>query len=46
MNVGKVSDREMTWLVGIYMIFVISRLPMALTDKQTVDAIRPKGNTI
>lgn len=43
MNVGKVSDREMIWLVGIHMMFVISGLLMALTDKWTVEAIKPKA---
>jgi uncharacterized protein (TIGR00645 family) len=43
MNVGKVSDREMIWLVGIHMMFVVSGLLMALTDKWTVDAVKPKG---
>lgn len=43
MNVGKVSDREMMWLVGIHMMFVLSGLLMALTDKWTVDAVKPKA---
>ncbi|MCO4053449.1 MAG: TIGR00645 family protein [Bosea sp.] len=43
MNVGKVSDRELMWLVGIHMMFVVSGLLMALTDKWTVDAVKPKG---
>lgn len=42
MNVGKVSDRELVWLVGIHMMFVVSGLLMALTDKWTVDAVKPK----
>jgi uncharacterized protein (TIGR00645 family) len=42
MNVGKVSDRELIWLVGIHMMFVFSGLLMALTDKWTVEAVKPK----
>jgi uncharacterized protein (TIGR00645 family) len=42
MNVGKVSDRELLWLVGIHMMFVFSGLLMALTDKWTVEAVKPK----
>jgi uncharacterized protein (TIGR00645 family) len=42
MNVGKVSDRELLWLVGIHMMFVVSGLLMALTDKWTVEAVKPK----
>ena len=30
------------WLVGIHIMFVVSGLLMALTDKWTVDA-KPKG---
>ena len=41
MNVGKVSDRELLWLVGIHMMFVISGLLMALTDKWSVEG-KPK----
>jgi uncharacterized protein (TIGR00645 family) len=44
MNVGKVSDRELMWLVGIHMMFVVSGLLMALTDKWTVDAVKPKAD--
>ncbi len=33
MNIGKVSDRDMIWLVGIHTVFVLSGLVMALTDK-------------
>jgi uncharacterized protein (TIGR00645 family) len=41
MNVGKVSDRELLWLVGIHMMFVVSGLLMALTDKFSVEP-KPK----
>jgi uncharacterized protein (TIGR00645 family) len=44
MNVGKVSDRELLWLVGIHMMFVVSGLLMALTDKFSVEPkAKPKG---
>lgn len=33
MNVGKVSDRELAWLVGIHFTFVISGVLMAWTDR-------------
>ncbi len=47
MNVGKVSDRELIWLVGIHMMFVVSGLFMALTDKWTADsyATKPKDKS-
>lgn len=35
MNVKNVPDRELFWLVGIHVVFVISGLLMALTDKFT-----------
>ncbi len=33
MNVGKMTDREMAWLVGIHIVFVVSGVFLALTDK-------------
>ena len=33
MNVGGMSDREMTWLVVIHVTFVVSGVLLALTDK-------------
>jgi uncharacterized protein (TIGR00645 family) len=42
MNVGKVTDRELLWLVGIHMMFVVSGLLMALTDKWTADSYSSK----
>ncbi len=33
MNIQKLSDRELYWLVGIHIMFVLSGLLMALTDK-------------
>jgi uncharacterized protein (TIGR00645 family) len=45
MNVGKVSDRELIWLVGIHMMFVVSGLLMALTDKWSVEVVKPKPKT-
>jgi uncharacterized protein (TIGR00645 family) len=42
MNVGKVTDRELIWLVGIHMMFVVSGLFMALTDKWTADSYAAK----
>jgi uncharacterized protein (TIGR00645 family) len=35
MNVRNISDRELYWLVGIHMVFVISGLLMALTDRMS-----------
>jgi len=33
MNVKNVSDRELAWIVGMHLLFVISGLLMALTDR-------------
>ncbi len=44
MNVGKISDRDLFWLVGIHMMFVVSGLIMALTDKFSVEP-KPKAKT-
>ncbi len=33
MDLSKMSDRELMWLVGIHMVFVLSGLLMAWTDK-------------
>lgn len=33
MNVGAMADREMMWLVGIHLTFVISGVMLALTDR-------------
>lgn len=33
MNVGKVTDREFMWLVGIHIVFVVTGVLLALTDK-------------
>jgi uncharacterized protein (TIGR00645 family) len=33
MNVKNVSDRDLTWLVAIHLVFVVSGLLMALTDR-------------
>jgi uncharacterized protein (TIGR00645 family) len=41
MNVGKVPDRDLFWLVGIHMVFVVSGLLMALTDYFSGEA-KPK----
>lgn len=38
MNVRNVSDRELAWLVGIHLLFVVSGLLMALTDRATGDS--------
>jgi len=44
MNVRNITDRELYWLVGIHMVFVVSGLLMALTDK-FAEAGHPKGKT-
>ncbi len=33
MNVKNTSDRDLIWLVAIHMVFVVSGLIMALTDR-------------
>ena len=35
MNLKNISDRDLTWLVAIHLVFVASGLLMALTDKFT-----------
>ncbi len=37
MNLKNIGDRELMWLVGIHMMFVLSGLLMALTDKWSVE---------
>ncbi|BBK33592.1 uncharacterized protein (TIGR00645 family) [Stella humosa] len=36
MNVDKITDREMGWMVGMHLLFVCSGLILALTDKLSV----------
>jgi uncharacterized protein (TIGR00645 family) len=38
MNVGAMTDREMTWLVVIHVTFVVSGVLLALTDKLSASA--------
>lgn len=38
MDVSKISDRELGWLVGIHMVFVVSGVLLALTDKISGEA--------
>ena len=38
MNVRNISDRELGWLVGIHLLFVVSGLIMALTDRVSGDS--------
>lgn len=33
MNIKNIQDRDLTWLVAIHLVFVVSGLLMALTDK-------------
>ncbi|KAF0231837.1 MAG: hypothetical protein FD175_398 [Beijerinckiaceae bacterium] len=37
MNVKNMADRELAWLVGIHLLFVVSGLIMALTDRISGD---------
>jgi uncharacterized protein (TIGR00645 family) len=37
MNVRNISDRELSWLVGIHLLFVVSGLLMAVTDRASGD---------
>ena len=43
MNVKNISDRELGWLVGIHVVFVVSGLIMALTDKVSGDGHAKSG---
>jgi uncharacterized protein (TIGR00645 family) len=38
MDVAKVNDRELGWLVGIHMVFVVSGVLLAWTDKISGEA--------
>lgn len=38
MNVANVSDRELTWLVVIHVVFVLSGVVLALTDRISGEA--------
>ena len=33
MNVGKYSDRDLSWMTGVHIVFVVSGVLMALTDR-------------
>ena len=44
MNVKNISDRELSWLVGIHVVFVVSGLIMALTDKVSGDGHAKSGS--
>ena len=33
MNIDKISDRDLIWMVGIHGLFVVSGLILAMTDK-------------
>jgi uncharacterized protein (TIGR00645 family) len=38
MNVGKASDRDLAWYVGIHLVFVVSGLLLAWTDRISGEA--------
>lgn len=38
MNISKYSDRELMWMTGVHVVFVVSGILMALTDKISGDA--------
>lgn len=44
MNVKNIADRELMWLVGIHVIFVVSGLIMALTDRVSGDGHAKSGD--
>lgn len=37
MNLKNMGDRDLAWLVGIHLVFVVSGLIMALTDRASAD---------
>jgi uncharacterized protein (TIGR00645 family) len=41
MNVRNTSDRDLSWLVGIHLVFVVSGLLLALSDRITEGGHRP-----
>lgn len=45
MNVRNISDRELGWLVGIHVVFVVSGLIMALTDRVSGDGHAKTGDS-
>src|SRR5215208_1659122 len=40
MNIGKISDRDLGWYVGIHVVFVVSGLLLAWTDRLSGEAHR------
>ena len=38
MNIGKISDRDLAWYVGIHLVFVVSGLLLAWTDRVSGEA--------
>jgi len=44
MDVGHASDRELYWLAGIHIVFVISTLALALTERFGPHTRRQEGN--
>jgi uncharacterized protein (TIGR00645 family) len=46
MNIGKISDRDLAWYVGIHLVFVVSGLLLAWTDRLSGEAHHheTKGN--
>ena len=44
MNLKNISDRELAWLVGIHLLFVVSGLIMALTDRVSGDSHAKPGD--
>jgi uncharacterized protein (TIGR00645 family) len=44
MNVHKTADRELAWLIGIHLLFVVSGLLMALTDRWSGEGHASNGH--
>jgi uncharacterized protein (TIGR00645 family) len=44
MNIRNITDRELAWQVGIHVVFVVSGLIMALTDKVAGDSHAKAGS--
>ena len=43
MAVGAVSDRDLWWSTGIHLVFVVSSVLLALSDRLSASHVEPEG---
>lgn len=43
MAIGSVSDRELWWSTGIHLVFVVSSVLLALSDRLSASHVEPEG---